>query len=151
MIHGQLSSLVKRHSFASKILSCERKKKVSLVIHTKYILYICATIEIYIYAKQWEPIDRLAGVVRVSPAQLELGNCFFEICKYNFVEFAIAVSPFSKLYLKLYLFKVHLNRADFTRQHIQFAIISTSPTSILNAHVHAYFFFFLTESRTIGR
>lgn len=94
VIHGQLSSLVKKkYSFASKIFSCERKK-VSSLIYTKYILYICATIEIYMYAIQWEPIDRLAGVVRVSPVQLKSGNFFrsyVRIYKCSFVEFAIAV------------------------------------------------------------
>jgi len=66
VIHGRLSSRAgKSYSLARKIFSCERK--VSSVIHTKYILYICATIEIK--RKQREPIDRLAEVVRVPAVQ----------------------------------------------------------------------------------
>ena len=47
VIHGQLSSLVrKRYSLASTRYSAVKEKRcVSSVIHTKYI--ICATIEIY--------------------------------------------------------------------------------------------------------
>lgn len=61
-----------------------------------------------IYAKQWEPIDRLAEVVRVSPVKSEKKNFFFYsiayLYKYIFVELAIAV--FLSFF---FFFKFHLD------------------------------------------
>lgn len=149
VIHGQLSLAREEEAFFREQdiqLWKKKKKSVSSVIHTKYILYICATIEIYIYAKQWEPIDRLAGVVRVSPARSS--ETLFESCECNFVRIcnlpSLTLFFLFKLYLKLYLFKVYSNRADFTyrRSIHKFGFFICS---ILNVHAH-----FLTVSRAIG-